>query len=198
MREPPAGGSMTRMASPTVSPPPPPSAAGIAGFVISVVGWAFCGLLCPVGLIVSFFGLGREPRGLAIAGLVVGALGSLWLVVAGVIAVTLFGALGFGVFAVAKSAGGLVEALEMGADADEIRTAVFGRVPPPMLPFSLHGLGLGVETLTDPWGTQYRYRPAADMASFHLRSAGPDTMFGTSDDVVWFVTRRDVVLDELR
>ena len=50
---------------------------GIAGFVISLVGVAGTGgLLCPVGLIVSLIALGKQPRGFAVAGIVLGALGT--------------------------------------------------------------------------------------------------------------------------
>ena len=35
---------------------------------------------------------------------------------------------------------------------------------------------------TDPWGTQLRYSPTG--LRYELRSAGPDTTFGTADDVV--------------
>jgi len=53
---------------------------GIAGFIVSLVGWLTCGLLCPVGLILSVIGLFKQPRGMAIAGSVIGGFGSLFLV----------------------------------------------------------------------------------------------------------------------
>lgn len=69
---------------------------GIAGFVLSLVGlileticcFVFApislvvGLLCIVGLIVSIVGLRKEPRGMAIAGLILGIIGLLVYVVA--------------------------------------------------------------------------------------------------------------------
>lgn len=73
------------------------NSAGLAGFVISLVGLLSCGLLSPVGLIISMMGLKREPKGLAIAGVVIGLVGSLWVIVA----------LVFGLFAVILAALGL-------------------------------------------------------------------------------------------
>lgn len=63
---------------------------GIAGFVLSLLGLVSCGLLSPIGLILSWIGMYREPKGLAIAGFVMGLIGSFWL----------FVALAFGLFAV--------------------------------------------------------------------------------------------------
>ncbi len=53
---------------------------GTAGFVLSLIGWVTCGVLCPVGLLFSLVGLNREPRGLAIAGTVIGGIGTLLVV----------------------------------------------------------------------------------------------------------------------
>jgi hypothetical protein len=64
---------------------------GLAGFIISLVGLMSCGLVSPIGLVLSWIGLSKEPKGLAIAGLVLGLLGSLWIVVA--LAFGLFGGL---------------------------------------------------------------------------------------------------------
>ena len=50
---------------------------GVAGFVVSLVGFTSLGLLSPIGLILSIIGMRREPKGLAIAGLVVGIVGTI-------------------------------------------------------------------------------------------------------------------------
>lgn len=52
---------------------------GTAGFVISLVGFLTCGLICPLGMLISFFGMFSRPRGTAIAGFVFGVIGSAWL-----------------------------------------------------------------------------------------------------------------------
>ena len=52
---------------------------GLAGFITSLIGWLTCGLLCPIGFLLSLFGLFKPPRGFAIAGVIIGGLGSLFL-----------------------------------------------------------------------------------------------------------------------
>lgn len=60
---------------------PPSNGLGVAGFVISLIGFLSCGVISPLGLILSVAGLSKEPRGLAIAGTILGGLGSIWVVV---------------------------------------------------------------------------------------------------------------------
>ena len=53
---------------------------GTAGFVTSLVGlFLTCGILSPIGLLFSAAALFKAPRGMAIAGFVLGAIGSWWL-----------------------------------------------------------------------------------------------------------------------
>lgn len=52
---------------------------GTAGFVLSLVAIATCGILSPIGLILSIIGLFKQPRGMAAAGTVLGTLGSIWM-----------------------------------------------------------------------------------------------------------------------
>ena len=48
----------------------PTNSLGLAGLVLSIIGWLTCGLLCIPGAFVSFLGLfSKAPKGLAIAGL---------------------------------------------------------------------------------------------------------------------------------
>lgn len=67
---------------------------GTAGFVLSLVGLLTCGFLCPLGFLFGLLGMFKPPRGLAIAGTVIGALGSLWLAFFGFALVA--GLFGFG------------------------------------------------------------------------------------------------------
>ena len=76
---------------------------GIAGFVVSLVGLVTCfWIICPIGLALSFFAMFRRPRGMAIAGFILGLLGSLWIIVVVIflaimgIGVAAMGTLGFG------------------------------------------------------------------------------------------------------
>ena len=62
--------------------PQPTNGMGVAGFVTSIAGIATCGLLAIFGVILSGIGLRKEPKGFAIAGLVLGLVGLLELVAA--------------------------------------------------------------------------------------------------------------------
>lgn len=63
---------------PAAAPPPLGSnSMGVAGFVLSLASFATCGCLSPVALVVSLFGLRREPKTLAVAGVVLSLLGFL-------------------------------------------------------------------------------------------------------------------------
>jgi hypothetical protein len=162
-----------------VPPPPPPPAEpptngiGIAGFVLSLAAIPTCGLLSPVALIVSAFGLRKEPRGLAIAGTVIGALGSLWLVLAGFALVMLF----LGVKEAVEKGGGSIETVFVLGEAQkaiELERSEKGR-----LPDEPQGNDLIAE-LRDGWDRALRYELHGD--SFTVRSAGSDGVFGTVDD----------------
>ena len=55
---------------------------GLAGFIVSLAGLVLCILpACPVGLILSIIGIRRNPRGFAIAGLVLGIIGTVPMIV---------------------------------------------------------------------------------------------------------------------
>ncbi|HMN95116.1 MAG TPA: hypothetical protein PKC43_02005 [Phycisphaerales bacterium] len=69
------------------APVPGSNALGTAGFVVALLGLFTGGVLSPIGMILSLFALGREPRGLAIAGAILGFIGSC----GGIIVFLLFG-----------------------------------------------------------------------------------------------------------
>ncbi len=48
---------------------------GVAGFVTSIIGLFSCGVLSPIALILSLIALSKSPRGMAIAGTVLGCVG---------------------------------------------------------------------------------------------------------------------------
>ena len=154
---------------------------GLAGFIVSIVSLIGCaGILSPLSLIFSLIGLGREPKGFAIAGLVLSIIGLLWfgaMFFFGVLGVILMAA-GLGVLAagavmvssVGENAFGIIERVH------EIHEST-GDVPP-----SLADLNLGADELTDTWGNRFVYIPSADGDAFVLFSAGPDGDYGTDDD----------------
>lgn len=66
---------------PLVEQAAPFNTLGLVGLVLSAMGLFTCGILSPLGLLFSTLGMGREPRVMAIIGLVLGILGSSGLVV---------------------------------------------------------------------------------------------------------------------
>ncbi len=57
---------------------------GVAGFIVSLIGLFFCcGWISPLGLLFSFIALAWAPRGFAFAGVVLGMIGSAWLILIG-------------------------------------------------------------------------------------------------------------------
>jgi hypothetical protein len=69
---------------------------GLAGLILSILGWFTCGLLCIPGALFSLVGLLFAPRGTALAGLIVGFPGTLFFVFFGLTMLTGFLGLSFG------------------------------------------------------------------------------------------------------
>lgn len=148
----------------------------IAGFVTSLVGLLSCGLIAPVGLVLSAIAARRPPRGFAIAGIVLGLLGSLWLLI-------LAGLGGLALGAVAVQYGSVGVAVEVVADTINIELAIEEHhARHGTLPASLDELqSLDPDARTDPWGRPYHLDPAS--ARPRLLSDGPDGLPGTPDDL---------------
>ena len=174
------------MEAPHPTTAPTTNGLGIAGFVCSVLGiLGSCGLLSPIGLILSLVAVGRQPRGFAIAGIVIGALGTCFVLIplailALVMPVVLFGILG---------AVGLTSVLgpDLGAKIEmaQIAGAIeMYQQDHTMLPISIDDLDIAdTELLTDQWGHPYGYELAEDGLSYRLFSVGPDGIAGTADDI---------------
>ena len=157
------------MSDPLPPPPrePPSNAIGVAGFVVSLVGIISCGALSPIGLILSLVGLRKEPKGLAVAGTIIGGVG---IVLIGVL-------VGLVIVLIPK---GHVVATELvvvtAVHAIEARAEETGELP---------SVDEGKELIaehTDAWSNALRYEPSGD--EFTIRSAGPDGAFDTGDDIV--------------
>lgn len=166
-------------------PPAPVNGVGLAGFILSLIGLLSCGLLSPIGFILSLVGIFKEPKGFAIAGLVLGLLGSFWVIgVALAVGLTLIAAAGAAMLA----GGGLAGVFESAAEAFEIRAAIeqYSRDNAGKQPLTLADLtGLDPQTLVDRWGRPYVYTPGADGRSYTLQSYGKDGQPGTPDDVTF-------------
>lgn len=153
---------------------------GVAGFVLSLVGFLSCGLLCIPGALMSAIAMRRQPRGLAIAGLIIGLVGSLFsLVILALIAL-----IGFGAVLGAVGLAGLVPEfqaqIELAALTEQVDEHIdsTGSLPPTLSTMNSQPL-----FTIDPWGTNYRYVPSTVDLSFTITSAGPDGTFDTADDI---------------
>lgn len=162
---------------------PQTNTAGLVGFIISLVSLVGCsGLLSPVSLIFSIVGLTKQPKGFAIAGLVLSLLGMLTFVliffVIGVAAVLSLVGLGMAAALIAIVAA-------VGQNAVTIVDGVHDHYEAAgVIPASLDELGLEAHELTDVWGNDFVYVRGSDNESFLLISAGPDGVIASSDDYI--------------
>lgn len=72
---------------------PPSNGLGTAGFIVSLISFFLCGLTSPLGLMMSLVALFFRPRGMAAAGVLLGALGSWWLFAGGMAIIAAIGGL---------------------------------------------------------------------------------------------------------
>ncbi|MEO0474463.1 MAG: DUF4190 domain-containing protein [Planctomycetota bacterium] len=159
--------------------PPPTNALGIAGFVVSLSGLVVCmGLICPVGLVLSLIALTKEPRGFAIAGTILGALGTLM----GVLAALLFaGVLGSGFWLGSYFANSQTYTTISIASSD---IDYHYNNNNSTLPDEPTGNAL-ISSYTDEWGNSLKYELTAGTTDqYTISSAGEDGVFGTIDDIV--------------
>jgi hypothetical protein len=140
---------------------------GVAGFIVSLVGLILCaGIICPLGLVFSLIGLGREPRGLAIAGTILGGLGT--LVFLGLVAVFL-------------GVGEMKETMVTGVRFAMVQVEIeqyhkeHGEFPD-----ADDGNEMIADEL-DGWDRPIRYSRTG--TGYQLQSAGPDGEFDTADDI---------------
>jgi hypothetical protein len=162
---------------------------GLAGFIVSLVGTCgTSGLLSPVGLIMSLIALKNEPRGFAVAGVVIGALGSCGILVALLLIPVAIGGvlLAAGLTGLAVALGGpQIEAqVEMGllALAIEEYADDHGSFPTELADIS-DDLESDSGLLTDPWGNAYVLELNDDGVTYRIISMGEDGQIHTDDDI---------------
>ena len=144
----------------------PTNGMGTTGFVLSLVGIVLtCGLLCPIGLILSLIALRKQPKGLAIAGTVIGAFGSIFVVL-GVLA---FASGAFHEFLTETQIELATASIENAFEASSV------------LPTNEEGTAL-IGKYEDAWDNALRYE--IDGTGYIITSAGKDGEFGTDDDIV--------------
>jgi hypothetical protein len=169
-------------APPLPTPPSNTNSLGLAGFITALVGIALTGgLLCPVGLILSLIALSRRPRGFAIAGTVIGLLGSCGSCL---VALFLLPVLAGGAAALALVAAGGLPAIHTLDHMWQVKLAIERyEKTHQVAPESLSELSLPSDMLDDGWGTPLQYeRSTTDGRScWTLRSAGPDRQIDASD-----------------
>lgn len=152
----------------------PTNGLGIAGFVVSLIGFLSCGLLSPVGAVLSFIAIFKRPRLFAALGLALGIVGSGWLFWI-LFIIGLAGALAWAGVGSNYAAMMQASSLQKQLDAYEARV---GQYPPTLDLLT----GTRTEDLIDPWGTPYTYALDPDGKGYTLISAGHDKTMGTVDD----------------
>ena len=146
---------------------------GVAGFIISLLGFLTCGVLSPVGLLLSLTGLMRRPRGFAIAGTVLGLIGT--ALIGGFVAMTVLAAKEASLAVERASQEATTRAAIAAAEADvQQKIAESGE-----LPEGIEGNKVVVRR-SDAWGGALRYDRGDN--AFTVRSAGADGRFDTADD----------------
>lgn len=167
---------MTQPPTPPSYPTQPPASKntlGLVGFIVSLVGSLGCGLGAPIGLIISLIALRRQPKGFAIAGMIIGILGSIYLVWMGMWVVSGLLDIGRTINESARTVG----AAQPARDA-----IVAARNTSGSLPSEIEGNAI-VSKHVDAWQTPFRYKLVD--GAFSIISAGEDKRFDTGDDVVF-------------
>jgi hypothetical protein len=154
--------------------PPLPNRLGRAGLWTALLGFFTCGVLSPIGLVMSLWALRKAPRGAAVAGVLFGLAGTAFVAVA----------------ASAVIGAGMANAARQEAYArrvtHEAMTQAEGviesyRNDTARLPEGIEGNKLVLQ-FQDAWKTELRFDLEND--AYAIRSAGPDRQFDTPDDLV--------------
>lgn len=146
--------------------------------VLAIVGFVLAFCLPPIGLLLSVIAVFRAPRAFAIAGIIVGLIGS---------ALVAMMVVGIALYAPIMTAG-----VEVMTDGQQVRSAIVGYAASnnDTAPPNLATLQLPREYTQDPWGNAYVYTPGAGDA-WTLTSLGPDGTPGTPDDFTVTSTMSD-------
>ena len=163
----------------------PTNTLGIVGFILSLLGVVgTCGLLSPIGLILSIIALRREPKGFAIAGLILGILGSIvflvTLLIFGVFALAFIGLLAAGISLSVPNLTTYSEMIQIQAAVEQYAKDNSGAVPDSLAT----AIGSNTELATDYWDQPYLYEDLGN-GQFKITSLGADGMAGTDDDITF-------------
>lgn len=156
---------------------------GVAGFVVSLSGLIVCmGLICPIGLVLSLIALTKAPRGFAIAGCVIGGLGS---ILAALTILMITGALGAGLM-LGSLFGNFQTSMTIDSASYDIDNHFVNNND--TLPDEPTGTAM-ISSYLDEWGNTLKYEPTqGSTTDYTITSAGPDGKFATSDDMTQYYT----------
>jgi hypothetical protein len=158
---------------PPPAAPQPVNGLAIAGFIVSLLGFFTACILSPVGLLLSFIALFKRPRGFAVAGLILGMIGSLIpLLFVGFFGVMIFSAIAMGSPGI-RTFGSVQEAhtrIDSAASTNDYT-----------LPDDPLG-EIAISDQKDGWGNPLRYRRLSP-GRYEIRSAGRDGLLNTADDL---------------
>jgi hypothetical protein len=146
---------------------------GILGCVFSLLGVLTFGLASPIGLVLSLVGMLKRPRGAAVFGAVLGAMGTAFLVLCG-----------WAVLAGVQTVNRQIKADQTAASFAAAVDAVeeFQQRHGGKLPEGIEGNKLLItRKLSDAWGSELRYDVMP--SGYLIRSAGSDRQFDTGDDL---------------
>ena len=155
---------------------------GLGGLLLSIGGLFTCGFFSPVAFLISLVGLGRGPRGTAIAGTVISLAGM------GIAASLVFGSIN-NQMQRREIARQKIDAKEFMHEVKQgeklLASAVselegFRDEHQGSLPEAIDGNMLVIK-YKDPWDQELRYDEGVNRAT--IRSAGPDNCFDTEDDL---------------
>ena len=165
-------------------PTPENSGSDLMGIIALAVTILSCGLLSPIGFILSVIGLIKPPRGFSITAMLISLVATaLW-------ALTIF-------FLIQVGTEAFKPFITMNLLSEAANTIENHRDADGQLPDDIEGNKLIIDVL-DGWENAVRYKQAGD--SFLIRSAGPDERMDTLDDievgpdgVLMFGTEQDAV-----
>lgn len=158
---------------------PPSNGLGTAAGICSILGMVSCGLLCPVGLVLGLCSVGKEPKGMALTGVILGAIGSLIYLVVFIF----FGG------ALLVMCGGCIGLSNFAAELAEKQAATKPAADAIIAYYDEHGelpddseAELLISAFTHE-GSGFRYEPVFGSA-FVIKHPGDDGVWDTQDDWV--------------
>ena len=155
--------------------PPKENSTAIVGLILSILGFVTCPIFSIVGMFVSWSAMSREPKGVAIAGFIIGLIGTIGVLIGGIVLICVFaGIFTLGAAAVAAAQQAVQELPQKQAVMEIVREYEGEGIPT-----QAEGEKI-IQNKMDAWQNQLRYE--TDGSSFSVISDGPDGKPNTADD----------------